>query len=523
MQKVASIGRTTVSEYLRRAKEADLSWPLPEGMDEAGLDRLLFPSAPPIPSGARSEPDWTKIHQERKRKGVTLFLLWQEYKESQPEGYQYSAFCKKYRQWTGNLDLVMRQEHRAGEKMFVDYAGQTAEVVDSTTGEIRQAQIFVAVLGASNYTYAEASWTQSLPDWIGSHSRAFAFFGGVPEIVVPDNLKTGVKRACYYEPDLNPSYQEMATHYGCAVIPARVRKPRTRQRLRQLCKWWNGGYWQDFAMSPSLAFMNSIAPSVNWSQKSMNELSKNCQDPARPSFKTWIGPLLNPFLPIPMSMRSGRRARVHIDYHVEVKGYYYSAPYQLVKQQVDVRITANTVEIFHKGRRVASHPRSCQGNRHNTLNEHMPKPHQSYADWTPQRLIRWAAKTGPSTAQVIESILASRPHPQQGFRSCLGIMRLGKDYGEKRLEAACDRALAIGGRSFKSIQAILKTGLDQLTITKKSTGPPTHTAHQHPGGSILQIIERRLNMLVHPTLDKLNTQVYRYGASSGGADGDCRH
>ena len=464
--KSCSIGRTTVYEYLRRAKEAGLSWPLPVGMDETSLDRLLFPPASSIPSGARGEPNWTEIHQERKRKGVTLFLLWQEYKENHPERYQYSAFCKKYLQWTGKLDLVMRQEHRAGEKMFVDYAGQTAEVIDSSTGEIRQAQVFVAVLGASNYTYAEASWTQSLPDWIGSHSRAFVFFGGVPEIVVPDNLKTGVKRACYYEPDLNPSYQEMATHYGCAVIPARVKKPRDKAKVEvavQVVERWI------LARLRHVTFfsLNELNSAIRKLITKLNERPfKKLPGSRKILFDTLDKPALKPLPTHPYVYAEWKKARVHIDYHIEVKDYYYSVPYQLVKQQVDVRVTANTVEIFHKGRRVASHPRSSQGNRHNTLREHMPKPHQSYAEWTPRRLIRWAAKTGPSTAQLIESILASRPHPQQGFRSCLGIMRLGKDYGEKRLEAACARALAIGGLSFKSIKAILKTGLDQRPLLK---------------------------------------------------------
>lgn len=469
--KSCSIGRTTVSEYLRRAKEAGLTWPLPEGMDEGVLDRLLFPAPPCIPSEVHCEPDWTKLHQEKKRKGVTLFLLWQEYKENHPDGYQYSAFCKKYRQWTGKLDLVMRQDHRAGEKMFVDYAGQTAAVIGSTTGEVRQAQIFVAVLGASNYTYAEASWTQSLPDWIGSHCRAFRFFGGVPEIVVPDNLKSGVKRACYYEPDINPSYQEMATHYGCAVIPARVKKPRDKAKVEaavQVVERWILARVRDVTFFSLHELNSAISKLIT----KLNERPFRKLPGSRKSlFETLDRPALRPLPTHPYVYAEWKKARVHVDYHIEVKGYYYSVPYQLVKQQVDVRFTTNTVEIFHKGRRIASHPRYPKRIRHSTLKEHMPKAHQSYAEWTPRRLIRWAAKTGPSTAQLIETILASRPHPQQGFRSCLGIMRLGKDYGEKRLEGACARALAIGGLSFKSVKAILKTGLDQQPLQKDQQDP----------------------------------------------------
>ena len=226
--KACGIGRPTVGEYLRRAAEAGLAWPLPANLDEATLERQLFPPPPSLPAQARGVPDWSRVHQELKRKGVTLFLLWQEYRETHPEGYQYSWFCDHYRAWQGKLDVVMRQDHRAGEKLFVDYAGQTMPVVDWDTGEIREAQIFVAVLGASNYTYAEATWTQGLPDWIGSHRRAFSFLGGVPELVVPDNLRAGVSKAHRYEPDTNPTYQDMAAHYGVAVLPTRVRRPRDK-------------------------------------------------------------------------------------------------------------------------------------------------------------------------------------------------------------------------------------------------------------------------------------------------------
>jgi transposase len=227
----SGIGRPTVSEYLRRAEEAGLSWPLPDDLDDARLERLLFPPAPDLPAQERGIPDWAHIHGELKHKGVTLFLLWQEYRANHPDGYQYSWFCEHYRAWQGKLDMVMRQDHRAGEKLFVDYAGQTVPVIDRATGEIREAQIFVAVLGASNYTYAEATWSQSLPDWIGSHVRCLHFLGGIPELVVPDNLRSGVSKAHRYEPDTNPTYQDMASHYGVAVLPARVRKPRDKAKV----------------------------------------------------------------------------------------------------------------------------------------------------------------------------------------------------------------------------------------------------------------------------------------------------
>ena len=470
--KSCSIGRSSVAEYLRRAEEAGLCWPLSEDLDEAELDQRLFPPPPAIPSEIRPQPNWAEIHRERKRKGVTLFLLWQEHKEAHPEGYQYSWFCKQYQAWTGKLDVVMRQNHRAGEKMFVDYAGQTVPMVDQNTGEIRQAQIFVAVLGASNYTYAEATWTQSLPDWVSSHVRAFEFFGGIPEIVVPDNLKTGITKACRYEPDLNPTYQEMATHYGCAVIPTRVRKPKDKAKVEggvQLVERWILARLRNITFF-SLHELNTAI------QKLIKKLN------ARPFqklpgcrhclFESLDKPALKPLPAQPYVYAEWKKARVNIDYHIELHGHYYSVPYQLVQHQVDVRVTFQTVEIFHKGRRVSSHRRSHHKGSHTTVKEHMPRAHQRYAEWTPERLVRWAAKNGPCTARLIENILVSRPHPQQGFRSCLGIMRLGKEYGQQRLEAACARALAIGGLSFKSTQSILKAGLDRRPLLEPNQEAP---------------------------------------------------
>ena len=466
--KSCSIGRATVAEYLCRASDAGLSWPLPDGLDEAELDRRLFRPPPCVPAGSRLLPEWSEVHRELKRKGVTLFLLWQEYKETHPNGYQYSWFCRHYQAWAGGLDLTMRQNHRAGEKLFVDYAGQTVPVVDSITGQVCQAQIFVAVLGASNYTYTEATWTQSLPDWISSHTRAFQFFGGVPELVVPDNLKTGITKACRYEPDLNPSYQEMASHYGCAVIPTRVRKPRDKAKVEvgvQVVERWILARLRNLTFFSLHELNTAIRKLITGLNRRPFKKLPGCRQSV---FETLDKPALKPLPVQPYVYAEWKKAKVNIDYHIEVDRHYYSVPYQLVKHQLDVRITRHTVEAFHKGQRVASHRRSYHQGRHSTVKEHMPKAHQKYAEWTPGRLVRWAAKTGSSTAKVVEIILSSRPHPQQGFRSCLGIMRLGKEFGQDRLEAACARALAIGGLSFKSIQAILKSGLDRRPLPKPS-------------------------------------------------------
>jgi transposase len=465
------ISRPTVTEYIRRAEAAGLSWPLPVEMDEAQLEQRLFPRV--RPQGAeRPQPSWAQIHQELKRKGVTLFLLWQEYKEIYPEGFQYSTFCEYYRLWEGQLDLVMRQPHRAGEKLFLDYAGQTVPVIDRASGEVRPAQIFLAVLGASSYTYVEATWTQSIPDWIASHIHAFEFFQAVPEVLVPDNLKGGVTSPHRYEPDLNPTYQELALHYGVAVVPARVRKPRDKAKVEQavlLAERWllaRLRHHPFFSLAELNAALHRLLEQLNrhpfkklpgsrWELFQQLDRPAMCPLPAeRYSYAQWL------------------KAKVPIDYHVEVAEHYYSVPYQRVKQELEVRLTAHTVELFHRGVRVTSPVRSAQRGHHTTLTEHMPRAHQAYAEWTPQRLIHWAEQTGPHTAAVVAAILASRPHPQQGFRSCLGLMRLGEAYGKARLEAACQRASALQAYSYKSIASILKQRLDQKPLPENPESSP---------------------------------------------------
>ena len=475
--KSCCIARSTVAEYICRAKRAGLSWPLPEGLDESDLERLLFPPQPSISTQERPVPEWSHVYQELKRKGVTKFLLWQEYRERYPGGYQYSRFCQLYNDWLGKVKPVMRQDHRAGEKLFVDYCGQRVEVVDRHTGEVKEAEIFVAVLGASNYTYAEAFWSQSLPDWITAHVHAFGFFGGVPELVIPDNLRSGVSKASRYEPDINPTYQEMASHYGTAVIPARVCKPRDKAKVEagvQVVERWILARLSNQAFF-SLAELNSFI------RKLLVELNerpfKRLPGSRKSFFETLDRPALKPLPSTPYQYAEWKKARVNIDYHIEVQRHYYSVPYQLVKQEVDIRITASTVECFYKGKRIASHRRSRLRGGHSSIAEHMPKAHQKYAQWTPERLIRWAEKTGDGTARLVQKILTSRPHPQQGFRTILGIMRLGKSYGENRLNAACHRALSIGTTTYKSIESILKNGLDQrpLPETTASTKAIEHS------------------------------------------------
>lgn len=465
------VARSTVAQYLKRAERAGISWPVPVQWDDAAVERALFPPPPALPAATRGLPDFADVHRELKRKSVTLFLLWEEYKAAHPDGFQYSWFCQHYRAWAGKVDLVMRQSHRAGETLFVDYAGHTVPIVDPATGEIREAQVFVAVLGASNYTYAEATWTQGLPDWIGSHQRAFSFYGGVTEIVVPDNLKSGVTRAHRYEPDVNPTYADMAAHYGVAILPTRVRKPQDKAKVEvgvQVVERWILARLRNrtfFSLDELNRAIAECLPRLN--ERPFKKLP-GCR---RELFEQLDRPVLKSLPAQRYVFATWKKARVNIDYHIELERHYYSVPYQLVRTEVEARMSAHTVEVFHRSKRVASHRRSNRQAGHTTVTAHMPRAHQQYAEWTPRRLVQWAQKTGPATGQLIGHILERRRHPQQGFRSCLGILRLGKSYGDTRLEAACRRALVIGSASYKSIESILKHKLDQQPLPEPAQKP----------------------------------------------------
>ena len=472
------ISRSTLWEYIRRAKSAGLSWPLPTELDDQALEALLF-KGNTHGGSKRPEPDWYAIHKERKRKGVTLLLLWQEYLAEHTDGYGYVTFTTKYRAWRAQLDATMRQEHKAGEKLFVDYAGMSILITDPHTGVKYEAQVFVATMGASNYTYVEATRSQALEDWLGSHRRALEYFGGTPEIIVPDNVKAGIKSACFYEPELNRSYAEFAQHYGVAILPTRVRKPRDKAKVEtavQVIERWILAPLRNHTF-----FSLSEANEAIWEQlDALNSKSfQKLPGSRRTAFLELDKPRLRPLAVEPYVFARWRHAKVNIDYHLEVDGHYYSVPYILIRQRVELRLTQNTIEVFHQGNRVTMHHRVLDlpryRGRHTTTKEHMPNNHRYRSEWTPERIIRWARKTGECTARVSQEILASRPHPEQGFRSCLGLMRLGRTYGPERLEAACRRACFYGAYSFKSVKSILKNNLDAqpLKPAEEST-PQTH-------------------------------------------------
>ena len=470
ISEATGVGKTQASQYVRRAAVAGIAWPLPDGIDDAELDRRLFPVAS---DGADIRPviDWPANQTELKRRGVTLALLWQEYLAEHPAGYSYTRFCELHRAWKRTVSATMRQTHLAGEKLFVDWAGDTIGVIDPATGEEHRARIFVAALGASNYTYAEARWTETLPDWIGAHVNAFNAIGGVPLALVPDNLKAGITKPSRYEAGINRTYQDLADHYGCVVLPTRIIKPRDKAKVEVavqiverfvLAKLRNVTF---FSLAELNIAIRDCVTAIN--TKIMRRMGRSRIE----LLETLDRPALKALPNEPYDYAEWKRARVAPDYHIEIADHFYSVPSKLIRDIVEARITSATVEIFHKGQRIASHPLSRVRNRHTTIIEHMPSAHRRYAEWTPAKMMDEAASIGPATVALFEAIMKAKPHPEQGFRpspgygltsrSCLGILSLVKSHGAKRVEAACRRGNSVGSTTYGSVASILKHGLDR--------------------------------------------------------------
>ncbi len=480
--KSCNIARSTVREYIGRAQGAGLTWPLNPELDDTAIEDLLSPVEQEGNLVERQMPSMPYLFRELKRKYVTLQLLWYGYKQINPAGYQYSQFCHLYRQWSQKPDVTLRQKHRAGKRLFVDYAGQTVPIIDRSGGQIIEAQIFLEALGASNYTYAEATISQDLHCWIKSHVRAFEFFDDVPEIIVPDNLKADVTSPCRYEPDINPTHQDLAQHYGTAVIPARVRKPKDKAKVESavlVAVRWILAALRNHRFF-SLAELNKAMGEklVEFNNRKFQKLDTT----RKKLFETTDKPTLKALPSRAYQYAEWKKARVNIDYHIEIDRHYYSVPYQLVTKQVDVRVTAATVEVLFKNRRMTSHYKNPLAGKFTTLKEHMPKHHQKYLEWTPSRIIRWAGKNGLKTQQLVTRIPDSRSHPEQGYLSCLGIMRLAKYYSTKRLENACSRAIIIKAFSYKSVKSILKNGLDQQPLLFDQTEQTYSLAHGNNRG-----------------------------------------
>lgn len=453
------------AEYCSRARAADLSWPLPAGMDDAALLRLLYPESAQRNAAQHPLPDFELVHHELHRKGVTLQLLWQEYQERNgPASYRYSQFCDLYRDWRRHLRVSMRQVHVAGEKTFVDYAGQTIRYLDED-GREQKGHLFVAVLGASSYTYAEVTATEGMADWIMAHAHAYEYFQGVTQLTISDNPKTAVTEACRYEPDINRTYLEMGQHYGTVILPARPRKPKDKAKVEvgvQVAERWILAVLRHRPLFGLAEVNQAVRPLLTrLNQRVMRGVKKTREQ----LYLEVDKPALRPLPPAPYEYADLQKATSNIDYHVAVEGNFYSVPHSLCQQPMRVRLAQDTVEIFHNGRRVAAHARAAAETGHvGTIPEHRPKSHQKFLDWPPGRLVAWAAKTGPSCAKVVERIMAEKPHPEAGYRACLGIMRMSKQYGAERMEAACRRALAYGTCSYRSVKSILGSRLDQAPL-----------------------------------------------------------
>jgi transposase len=454
-QIAAAIGssRSTVQECLRRARAAGLGWPLAGELDEAALQARLYRRGAPPPSV--SQPDYATVHAELGHRGVTRLLLWQEYRGANPQGLQYTAFCNGYRRWRATQELVFRAVHAPGDKLFVDYAGQTVPIVDRHTGEARAAQIFVAVLGCSNFSYAEATWTQSSADWLGAHVRSLEYFGGVPRAVVPDNLKSGVKRVHRYEPDLNPAYQDLAEHYGLAILPARVRKPRDKAKVESgvlVVERWILARLRHrtfFSLGELNAAVGELLEDLN--TRPFKKLA-GCR---RSRFQELEQAALAPLPAQRYEFAVWKKAKVHPDYHVEVERNYYSVPYRLIGQRLDVRLTACMIELFHGGQLVATHERSHGRAAFHTHDAHRPAAHVALIERTLKRLLERAEQIGPATRAVLKAQARHRKHPEETLRSAQGILRLAEDFTAADLERACARALTLRSYSYRTVRALI--------------------------------------------------------------------
>jgi len=469
------MAKSTVGAVVLMARAAGVDWATAQRLDDAELERRLY--RPPVPRCSHQlEPNYAWIHQELKRPGVTLQLLWEEYARGNRLAYKYTSFCIKYRAWVVSLARSMRQTHVAGEKLFVDYAGQTVPIFDAATGEITPAQIFVAVLGASNYTYACATARQTMDDWLGAVMQAFEFIGGVPLLLVPDQTRALIARPDPYEPQTGRTVEEFATHYGVAVLPARPGRPRDKPKVEAavlLVERWILARLRNrrfFSLAELNAAIEQLLVELN--ARSFKKLP-GCR---RSAFESIDRPALRPLPAARFELARWKRARVNIDYHVEFDGHYYSVPHRLVRTEVELRITSTTLEVIAGNRRLASHVLSSRRGHHTTLPEHMPASHRAHHEWTPQRLIAWGERIGAATAAVVRWQMDNRPHPEQGYRACLGLQRLAREFTAPRLEAACARALSIAAPTYRSVASILKSGLDRqpLAAAEPRSALPLH-------------------------------------------------
>jgi transposase len=477
-----AVSTGAVAAATSRAKRVGLDWAQVQALSDETLEERLYGPRGGKRQGRAPLPDPAHLHVELRRPGVTLQLLHLEYLERHPNGYRYTTFCGHYSAWVAKRSPSMRQVHHGGDKLFVDYSGNKPHIVDPQTGEVTEVELFVAALGASSFTYAEATLTQQVPDWIGSHVRTLEAIGGVPRAFVPDQLKSGVVVACRYEPGIQRSYEELAQHYGTVVLPARPAHPRDKAKVEAavlVAQRWILARIRNqtfFSLSELNARIAELLDELNDRPMRVYGASR------RQLFERLDRPALGPLPTERFAYGEWKHAKVNIDYHLEYDHHYYSVPYALLGEMLEVRATRTTVEIFRGRERETSHARSYERGRHTTKAEHMPKSHQKHSEWSPTRIVRWAESIGPETAKLAGAILVERPHPEQGYRSCLGILRLSKRYGQERLEAACARAMTAGARSYRHVESILKHGLDRITPAEESESNQLSLVHENVRG-----------------------------------------
>ena len=468
--KALSLSKGVISKYVQLAQASGLYWEKISTLDEIDLQRLLLPSIKRT-RGERVLPDWGITHREMHKKGVTLQLLWEEYGDAHPgvATYGYTRFCQLYHDYAGTLKRSMRQIHRAGEKLFIDYAGPTVPIIDQLSGEISQAHIFVAVLGASNYTYACATARETQADWLHGLMGALHFMGGVPEMIVPDCPKALITNADRYEPLVNRVAQDCARHYSTVILPARPRHPQDKALAEvgvQIVERWILARLRHRRFF-SLAELNqAIRPLLDDLNRRPFQKKDGCREAW---FQLLDRPVLNALPAHPYEMATFKYCKVNIDYHVDIEGHYYSVPHSLVRQELEARITCATVELLFRGRRVACHAKSMKRGAHTTVGEHMPAAHRAHLEWSPQRLLDWGRDIGPNTHCIVDYQLTSKPHPEMGYRACLGLLSLARQYGKQRLEAACARAVSLGALNRRSVINILKAGLDSKPLPTTPT------------------------------------------------------
>jgi transposase len=509
--------RGAIAEYLHRAKAAGLAWPLPEEFDDAQVEHRLFPRAPK--GHERPLPDFNIVVSELKKKGVTLLQLWSEYREEYPSGYAYTQFCEYYRRFAKSVDCVMRQEHNAGEKAFSDFAGKTMSITDPVTGAQRKAHLFVCTMGASNFTFAQLFENETSESWCNGHAEAFEYFGGVPKFCVPDNPKPVITKACPYEPEVNPSFAQMAAHYDTVVSPARVRKPKDKAKVEAavgLATRWVLAVLRNrkfFSLAEARGAVRALVDKLN--DRPFKKLS-GCR---RSVFEEVDRPALKPLPMVPYEHAEFKKAAVKIDYHVEFEKHFYSVPHQYRSEVVEIRVTATTLEFFFKGKRITSHPRSYAENKATTTLEHRPRKHQEYGEFPPDQILAAAQRIGPATLSLIEAIIQRHKHLDAAYRPCVGILRLSKKFDSARIEAACRRALSIHGYSYKSVKSILSSNLDQRPIPEKPDQLSiVHSNIRGPKAFKLDEEQGRVDSSNDRQLEGAET--VRHGESLGDTDAD---